>query len=86
MPEISRFLGIVIKMFFNDHEPPHFHVEYQNYRAVFSIRDLRLIRGSLPPRVTTFVLEWAFRYRDDLMENWRLAQNMEPLQAIPPLE
>lgn len=60
MPEISRFLGIVIAMYFKDHEPPHFHAKYGGNRAAFSIRDLRLIEGGLPPRIISLVLEWAF--------------------------
>lgn len=51
MPEISRFFGIIIRMFFNDHQPPHFHAEYAQYEGVFSIVDLRMIEGHLPKRV-----------------------------------
>ena len=55
MPEISRFLGIVITMYFNDHEPPHFHVRYAEYRATFAIDALELLEGQLPPRVLGLV-------------------------------
>ena len=59
MPEISRFLGIVIAMYFKEHAPPHFHAKYGGDRAAFSIQDLNLIEGRLPPRVVSLVLEWA---------------------------
>ena len=57
MPEISRFLGIVIAMYFKEHAPPHFHAKYEEQRAAFSILDLRIIEGSLPRRVAALVLE-----------------------------
>lgn len=59
MPEISRFLGIIIKMFYADHPPKHFHAEYNHYNALISIDDLKIIEGSLPPRVHKLILEWA---------------------------
>ena len=59
MPEISRFLGITITMYFNDHMPPHFHAEYNNEEAAFAIESLSKIAGSLPPRITGYVIEWA---------------------------
>jgi len=86
MPEISRFFGIVIAMYFKEHAPPHFHVKYGEHRAAFSIRDLRLIEGSVPRRVSALVLEWAFDHRDELMENWQRAERHEPLLSVAPLE
>lgn len=59
MPEISRFLGIIIKMFYDDHNPPHFHSYYEKYEAVFCIDTLELTQGFLPPRVKGLVIEWA---------------------------
>jgi hypothetical protein len=59
MPEISRFFGIVIKMFFDDHNPPHFHAEYGGDVALIDIRTLAVFSGRLPPRVTGLVIEWA---------------------------
>jgi hypothetical protein len=59
MPEISRFFGIVIKMFSDDHNPPHFHAEYGNDRALVDIRSLFVIDGRLPLRATGLVIEWA---------------------------
>ncbi len=67
MPEISRFFGIVIAIFYNDHAPPHFHVKYNSYRASLSIVDLKIIDGNLPKRVLSLVLEWAFEHRVELM-------------------
>lgn len=59
MPEISRFLGIVITMYFNDHNPPHFHVRYEDFRAIVGIDSLELREGQLPPHVPGLVMEWA---------------------------
>lgn len=70
MPEISRFLGIVIKMFFSDHAPPHFHAFYGDFEACFCISSLELISGTLPPRVTGLVIEWATINQRELSENW----------------
>ena len=85
MPEISRFLGIVIFIYYNDHNPPHFHAEYGKYRAIFSIEDLQMIEGKLPPRVVSLVLEWAFLHRDELIQDWKLAKAKNPLKKIKPL-
>jgi hypothetical protein len=85
MPEISRFLGIVVVMYFKEHAPPHFHVKYGGQRGAFSIADLRLIEGKLPPRVIPLVLEWAFQHREELMENWRRIERREELNEIEPL-
>jgi hypothetical protein len=86
MPEISRFLGIIITMHFRDHNPPHFHAWYAEYSATFSIADLRLIEGELPKRITSLVLEWAFEHRDELMDNWNAMIDELPLKKIKPLE
>jgi hypothetical protein len=85
MPEISRFLGIVIAMHYNDHEPPHFHAKYGDEIGVFSIADLKLIEGKLPKRVIAYVLEWAFEHRTELMNDWNLSRERKPLQKIEPL-
>lgn len=86
MPEISRFFGIVIAMYYNEHAPPHFHAKYAGQRAAFSIPELQIIEGDLPRRAISLVLEWAFLHRDELMENWLRADQHEHLQAIKPLE
>lgn len=85
MPEISRFLGIVIAMYYKEHEPPHFHAKYGDQTGVFSIAELKLIEGSLPKRVISLVIEWAFEHRDELMEDWELANLKKPLRKIPSL-
>jgi hypothetical protein len=72
-------------MYFNDHAPPHFHAKYGSQRAKFSIADLRLIEGKLPPRVVSLVLEWAFQHREELLENWKRAERRENLHKIEPL-
>jgi len=86
MPEISRFFGIVIVMYYRDHAPPHFHAKYAGQTGVFSIRDLTLTEGSLPRRVISLVLEWTFEHRDELMRDWELAAAHKPLRKIPPLQ
>jgi len=68
MPEISRFFGIVIKMFFDDHNPPHFHAEYSGYLALIDIRNLSAFSGHLPPRVMGLVIEWATIHQEEFFE------------------
>jgi hypothetical protein len=85
MPSIAKFLGIVIAIYYKEHNPPHFHVKYNEYKAVFTILDLTLIEGELPPRVVSIVLEWAFQNRNELMEDWALAMNKKALKPIKPL-
>jgi len=86
MPEISRFFGIVIAMFYKEHTPPHFHAKYAGQWAAFSIEELEMIEGELPRRAISLVLEWAFQHRDALMANWEKAQGREPLEKIKPLD
>lgn len=85
MPEISRFLGIIITMYYKDHRPPHFHAKYGEYKASFSINELQLLDGSLPARVISIILEWAFLHRNELLENWNLLEKEAPLKKIEPL-
>jgi len=70
MPEICRFLGIVISMYFDEHNPPHFHVRYNEYRAVIAIRNGNLLDGQLPARVRGLVEEWAEQHDDELLAMW----------------
>jgi len=86
MPEISRFLGIVIKMFFDDHDPPHFHAEYGGESARVDIQRIAVFSGRLPPRVVGLVIEWATLHQAELMANWKLARANKPLRKIAPLE
>lgn len=85
MPEICRFLGIIIVVYYNDHNPPHFHAKYNEHRASIDINELRILEGGLPQRVLALVLEWAFLNRDALLENWQLAREGKPLNKIEPL-
>lgn len=85
MPEICRFLGIVIAMYYNEHYPPHFHARYGENRASFSIEELKIIEGNMPKRVVSLIIEWAFEHRTELMENWELAKRKEQLKSIEPL-
>ncbi|MGH8453229.1 MAG: DUF4160 domain-containing protein [Nevskiales bacterium] len=86
MPEISRFFGVVIAMFYNDHQPPHFHVRYGSQRAIISIDTLTVLEGRLSPRVLGLVMEWAALHQQDLSEDWKRARALQPLQPIQPLE
>ena len=86
MPEVSRFFGIVITIYHREHPPPHFHARYGSNRAAFSIRNLAVVEGGLPRRVTSMVLEWAFEHREELLHDWELAAQKRPLRPISPLE
>lgn len=85
MPEVSRFLGIVITMYFNDHNPPHFHVRYEEFRAIIGIDPLGLRDGQLPPRVLALVYEWAEMHRAELAENWTTLAATGTFKRIAPL-
>ncbi|MBE2216932.1 MAG: DUF4160 domain-containing protein [Ignavibacteria bacterium] len=85
MPEISRFLGIIIKMFYNEHAPPHFHAEYNDHKAEILIETLEIKEGKLPRRVYSLVLEWATEHRDELIADWNLAREKKILNKIDPL-
>lgn len=86
MPEVSRFYGIIIAMFYNDHDPPHFHVRYGEHRAILAIEPIRTIGGAMPPRALGLVVEWAAMHQEELKANWIRARERHPLVAIPPLE
>ena len=85
MPEISRFLGIVIGMFFNEHGPPHFHAVYGEHKMTVEIESGQ-IRGEFPPRALRLVLEWAALHKPELLEDWERARRRQPLERIAPLE
>jgi hypothetical protein len=86
MPEISRFFGILIAMYYNDHPPPHFHVRYGQQKAIIEIQSLSVLEGNLSPRVLGFAIEWAASHQAELLQNWELARQQAPLESIPPLE
>lgn len=86
MPEISRFLGIVIAMYYNDHAPPHFHARYGEFEVRVGIETGEILSGGLPRRAMQMVREWLELHRDELSEDWRLAEERKPLRPIEPLE
>ncbi len=86
MPTISQFFGILIRMYFEDHAPPHFHAEYAGHEASIRIDPAGILRGELPPRALGLVIEWAQVNREALLANWEHARRYEPLDSIPPLE
>jgi len=85
MPELSRFLGISILMYFNDHAPPHFHVKYNEFRASVEISTLSILDGELPPRVHGLAIEWAELHRDELLLNWNTLRESGVYRKIEPL-
>ncbi len=86
MPEISRFLGIVIRMFYDEHNPPHFHVEYVEFKASIKIDNFALLEGHLPPKIHGLTIEWASIHKNELIDDWNLAKENRPLNKIKPLE
>ena len=86
MPEISRFFGIVVAMYYNDHAPPHFHVRYGGQRAIIDIATLDLREGQLSRRALALVKEWATLHQSELAADWDLARQQAPLNYIEPLE
>lgn len=85
MPEICRFYGIIITMFMQEHNPPHFHVRYNEFRAIVDIKT-GTIKGTLPRRALGLVYDWLDLHRDDLMANWERIENGEELKTIEPLD
>ena len=85
MPVISRFLGIIIAMYWDDHAPPHFHAKYAEYEITVNILT-GVVEGKFPKRALHHVLEWYELHREELMENWELCQKDEDLKTIKPLE
>lgn len=86
MPTISAFFGIVIRIYYDDHGPPHFHAYYAEHSAQVDIESLRLIGGSLPKRALSLTVEWGLAHRGELREDWRRAAEHQALLPIDPLE
>ncbi len=86
MPTISMFFGILIRMFFNEHSPPHFHAEYAEYKAVIDIQTFEVIEGKLPRRALELVLDWAELHQEELMEDWELCRSHTEPHPIEPLQ
>jgi hypothetical protein len=85
MPEISRFFGIVIQMYWNDHNPPHFHAFYSGEEALIDINQLTVFAGKLSPRALGLVIEWATLHQQELLSDWTRASRQESLEKIDPL-
>ena len=86
MPEISRFFGVIIRMFYDEHNPPHFHVEYQGKKAVFDFQG-NILKGTLKSKTATkLVREWVDFHALELEEDWELAQEGKQIKKIDPLD
>lgn len=85
VPTISRFYGILIRMYLGDHPPAHFHVRYGEHKARFEIATGDRIDGGLPPRAERLVGEWADLHRTELEANWRRCEQRGPLAPVDPL-
>lgn len=81
MPEISRFYGLVVRMFFQDHAPPHVHIEYGSEEGVYDIRTGNLMDGKLPPKALGLAAEWLALHQDELLDMW----NTQTTRKLPPL-
>ena len=86
MPQISSFFGIIIRMFYDEHNPPHFHAQYGEHRCSIDIRTFGVIEGYLPARALGLVVEWAILHQNELIENWRNMEEKKPLSKITPLQ
>jgi phosphomannomutase len=85
MPEISRFYGIVVRVHYREHPPPHFHAEYGGREMTVAINGLSILQGGLPPRATGMVIEWAALHQAELLAAWQAAQNRQRPAKIAPL-
>lgn len=86
MPELSRFFGIIVAMYYNDHAPPHFHAKYGGGLASIRIDNGEILEGSLSPRALRLVEEWRILHQSELFDDWQRAQARQPLNRIEPLE
>jgi hypothetical protein len=83
MPVISIFFGIVIRMYHDDHPPPHFHASYQGFEAFVAIATGDILEGKLPKNAARLVKQWALKHQDELMANWELGEALLPMERIP---
>jgi len=86
MPEVSRFFGISIRMYFDDHNPPHFHAIYAGAETEIGLDPVTILRGRFPRRALGMVLEWAAFHQQELLNNWAQIQSGEAPRRIDPLE
>lgn len=85
MPEIALFFGIRVTMYYDDHNPPHFHAEYNGNKALIEIDEARVIKGALPSKQLKLILAWCVLHQDELMQNWELAKDGKALNKVAPL-
>jgi hypothetical protein len=85
MPAISRFYGIIISMFYDEHNPPHFHAKYDNENIVIEIQSFRILDGKVSSRALGLITEWASQHQDELMINWENARIGKEMFLIKPL-
>ena len=86
MPELSRFYGIIVRMFYDDHPPPHFHAAYQGEEVQVNIETLEVMKGGIRRRALVLVIEWAAIHRDELRRAWNVASRNQEPDKIPPLD
>ena len=86
MPQISNFFGIIIRMFYDEHSPSHFHAQYGEYNCCIDIQTLGIIEGYLPARALGLVVEWANLHKEELVDNWLNIEQQKPLRKISPLQ
>ena len=86
MPVISRFFGIVIALYWNDHAPAHFHAKYEGQEAAVDIKSGKILQGALSRRAAKLVEDWRRLHMKELMQDWNLAKQRKPLRVIAPLE
>ncbi len=86
MPEISRFYGIIIAIFYDDHNPPHFHARYGKQKVAIAIKTLNVLEGKIPARALGMTIEWASTHKEELLKDWELAKNNQPPNKIEPLK
>lgn len=86
MAQISSFFGIIIWMYYNDHNPPHFHAVYAENEAEIAIKNFEVLEGYLPPRSLGMVIEWAELHQKELLENWDLLHDSKVPEKIKPLK
>ena len=86
MPRISSFYGILIYMYLDDHNPPHFHAFYNEYKVLIGINDFAILVGSLPPKAHALVIEWAIAHHQELKKNWQNMVEGKPFDKIEPLK
>ncbi len=83
MPILSVFFGIIVRMWHDDHPPPHIHVEYQGFEALVNIKTGEISRGELPSKAQALVKEWCLKHQEELLANWEHGQRFEPMERIP---